>query len=95
MRLVHSPASGKVINDEINFCTGKVYCRSVFDALQQLQHMFEGSFLMPRNGNILLQIKTRYSPLGITEASVLNNLSRHRAADCLTTSKVSLKIVFV
>ena len=57
--------------------------------------MFEGSFLMPRHGNILLQIKTRYSPLGITEASVLNNLSRHRAADCLTTSKVSLKIVFV
>lgn len=48
---------------------------------------------MPRNKNIL-KINPSYSPLGITEASVLNNLSRHRAADCLTTSKVSLELVF-
>ena len=32
-----------------------------------------------------------HSPLGIIFGSVRNNLNKHRAADCLTTSRVSLK----
>ena len=33
----------------------------------------------------------RFLPLGMTEASVLNSLRRHSAADCFTTSRVSLQ----
>ena len=32
-------------------------------------------------------------PLGMIEGSVLKSLSRHSAADCFTTSNVSLNIV--
>ena len=54
-------------------------------------HVSTHSYIHPSNFSFLhMSIKTKNLPLGITEGSVLKRRRRQSAADCLTTSSVSL-----